>query len=467
LVGFILRVIAVLAFVNLSLVSLQTEQIITNTGKSVWKSDNIWIKTYLNNKNYYTTINNIVKIENKIKKAKSNVKQVNILNQRLEIQKSKLKLYERNKSFERLLSSFDFEITKVGFFDFVYKDSLKKLNKKIDKLISMKNEFNLAYSILSRELKRNNPNVTDDDVKYFEEFTENIDKTYMNLIETKDFLNKNYNEYYHEKLQKHLVTFFILIAMYIVYKIVVFMIFILQKKISRYENSVVFKKMFSIFFFLIVLVFIVFRYLEDFIYIVTFLSVVAAAIIIALREILLNIIGWVYIFFSNILHVGDRVMVQFETKHTIGDIIDISPMKIKLSEIEDYSNLKEVKNVGRTIYIPNSYIFTKVFYNYSRKKDGLINDLVEFEFTADNDFEYIRQITDNILSEMGLKYDINFTLNNLKTGITALISYQTNYKRVSTIRSELSIALLKGYSIDKNINLKSSKTTKKPLDDGE
>ena len=467
MVGFILRVIAVLAFVNLSLVSLQTEQIITNTGKSVWKSDNIWIKTYLNNKNYYTTINNIVKIENKIKKAKSNVKQVNILNQRLEIQKSKLKLYERNKSFERLLSSFDFEITKVGFFDFVYKDSLKKLNKKIDKLISMKNEFNLAYSILSRELKRNNPNVTDDDVKYFEEFTENIDKTYMNLIETKDFLNKNYNEYYHEKLQKHLVTFFILIAMYIVYKIVVFMIFILQKKISRYENSVVFKKMFSIFFFLIVLVFIVFRYLEDFIYIVTFLSVVAAAIIIALREILLNIIGWVYIFFSNILHVGDRVMVQFETKHTIGDIIDISPMKIKLSEIEDYSNLKEVKNVGRTIYIPNSYIFTKVFYNYSRKKDGLINDLVEFEFTADNDFEYIRQITDNILSEMGLKYDINFTLNNLKTGITALISYQTNYKRVSTIRSELSIALLKGYSIDKNINLKSSKTTKKPLDDGE
>ena len=47
----------------------------------------------------------------------------------------------------------------------------------------------------------------------------------------------------------------------------------------------------------------------------------------------------VYIFFSSMIRVGDRVMVQFETKHTIGDIQDISLMKIKLNEIEFNKNM--------------------------------------------------------------------------------------------------------------------------------
>ena len=234
-----------------------------------------------------------------------------------------------------------------------------------------------------------------------------------------------------------------------------------ENKLNKESNGV-YRKIISLLFYALVLISLVVRYMEDFIFVITFLSVVAAALTIALREVILNIVASIYIFFSNMIRVGDRIMVQFETKHTIGDILDISLMKIKLNEIEDYSNLKEVKNVGRTIYIPNSYVFTKVFYNYSRKKDGLINDLIEFEFNIDNDFEHIEKLTEALLSSLAISNTITFTLNNLKTGVIGLISYKTHYKKASKTRGDISIKLLQAYNLDEDIKLKSSKAAAKP-----
>ncbi len=428
-----------------------------STTKNIWDSKNIWIKTYVNNKNYYTIINNIVKIEQKIKKNKKNPKELERLNRKLETQKSKLELYERNKSFDRLLKDYRFSIPEITAYDYFYQDSYKKLTKKIDKLIYMKNEFNKAYSLLNNYYKKDkNSSVTLDDLKYFEEFLENINKTYLNLVESKDNLEQMYQEFYQDKLEKHLITLALLIIVYILYRLLLLIYTAIETKL-KHEINHIHRKIISLFFYSIVLVALVVRYLEDFMYIITFLSVVAAALTIALREVILNIVASIYIFFSNMIRVGDRVMVQFETKHTIGDIQDISLMKIRLNEIEDYSNLKEVKNVGRTIYIPNSYVFTKVFYNYSRKKDGLINDLIEFEFTSNNDFELIENITTNILSELEIPHTVTFTLNNLKTGIVALISYQVNFKSASKMRSDISIKLLQAYTQNENIKLKNSK----------
>jgi hypothetical protein len=459
-----MRIILILILLTPLLFSEQT-QAATSTkssdSKSIWNSNNIWIKTYVNNKNYYTTINNIVKIEHKIKANAKKPEVLQSLKRRLEIQKSKLSLYEQNKSFDRLLLPYKFDMPVITAYDYFYKNSKKTLVKQIDGLIEMKNKFNIAYSRLKNYHKKNaDASVSLDDLKYFEEFLENINTTYFNLQESKDELEKRYEEYYQVKMQKHIVTFVLLIIIYIAYRLFLLICLYMENKLNR-KNNEVYKKALSIVFYTIVFLSLVIRYMEDFIYIITFLSVVAAALTIALREVILNIVASVYIFFSNMIKIGDRVMVQFETKHTIGDIQDISLMKIKLSEIEDYTNIKEVKNVGRIIYIPNSYVFTKVFYNYSRKKDGLINDLIEFEFAADNDFENIEQVTSDILDDLGLSHTITFTLNNLKTGVIGLISYQINYKQASKMRGNISIKLLQEYTKNENINLKSSKASTK------
>ncbi|QFR48407.1 mechanosensitive ion channel [Sulfurimonas lithotrophica] len=435
--------------------------------KNIFDSKNIWIKTFINNKNYYITINNIVKIEQKIKNNTKNTHILENLNRRLEIQKSKLSLYEKNKSFNNLLLAYKFNIPEITAYDYIYKNSKKTLNKQIEKLIFMKNEFNKAFSLLKNYHKKNqNGIVSQDDIRYFDEFFDNINKTYFNLLDTKDELDKKYEEYYQEKLQKHIITFVVLIIVYILYR-VFFMIYLSWEYKFKKDPSGIYKKTISIIFYIMIFLSLIMRYMEDFIYVITFLSVVAAALTIALREIILNIVASIYIFFSNMLRIGDRVMVQFETKHTIGDIQDISLMKIKLNEIEDYSNLKEVRNVGRTIYIPNSYVFTKVFYNYSKKKNGLINDLIEFEFSADNNFEDIKKVTRELLDSLNIDHTITFTLNNLKTGIICLISYEVNFKDVSKIRSELCVKLLQIYTLDKNIKLKNSKASTKAVNDEE
>jgi len=428
-------------------------------------SKNIWIKTFQNYKNYNIVINNISKTELKIKNIHNDSPQLESLQKRLSLYKSKIGLYEKNNNFDEILRQYKYIIPQITLRDFIFKTSQNTLLKEITKYKTLRNDFYVAIATLQNNyetLEHNSNNrlklkLLKDDLDYFTEYSENIEKTYQNLLESQDDLNKKYKEYKDDVFIKHIITLLIIIVSYIIYKIISSIIFYFTHNKENHEEQKNYRKLLSILFIFFVLIFIVIRYIDDLIYIITFLSVVAAALTIAMKEILLNIAGAIYIFFSSVIKVGDRVMVQFETKHTIGDITDISLVKIKLNEIDDYTNLKEVKSVGRTIYIPNSYIFTKVFYNYSLKKNGVINDLIEFEFDSNNDFALIEEITKNCFEKLNIVYTISFTLNALKTGIVGNISYQTNYKEASKNRGIVSIKLLDAYKNNEHIKLKSSK----------
>ncbi|MDH4943745.1 mechanosensitive ion channel domain-containing protein [Sulfurimonas sp. C5] len=421
--------------------------------KNIWDTDNVWIKSYINAKNYKVIINNIVKLESRIKRVQNNPTLSEELHQRLELQKSKLNLYEQNKGFDTLLYPYKIVKPEVNLYEYLTHKGSNELEYKIERYIILKNDFYLALSMLQNDYKKNkNLYVSKKDIAYFEEFKENIDKTYSNLLDAKTDLYESYKEYETHNLLKHITTILVLLLSYLLYK-------------GVYWYTSMKNRFFTGIYVLFIFGFLVVRYIDDLLYFITFLSVAAAALTLAMREVILNLAASIYILFSNVIRIGDRVMVQFETKHTIGDIVDISLMKIKLHEIEDYTNLKEVKNVGRTIYLPNSYIFTKVFYNYSRKKDGFINNLVEFEFSVDSDFDEIEKVTHEVMKELGLSHSISFALNNTKTAVIATISYQTNYQMASKHRGEVSIKLLRTYKNNENIVLKASKAPAKKEED--
>ena len=180
------------------------------------------IRTHVNNKNYTTTINNIVKIEQKIKKAKDDVAILEKLHSKLVHQKSKLKLYERNRNFDSLLVDYKFEVPEINIYEYIFKVSKKKLNKKIDKYILLKNNFYMAISILKNNIDKDS-NITKTDIEYFIDFTENINKTYLNLIESRDELNLKYEQYNNEKLQKHMITIVTIVFAYLIYKIFIYL----------------------------------------------------------------------------------------------------------------------------------------------------------------------------------------------------------------------------------------------------
>jgi len=436
-------------------------------------ANNIWLKTYKNYKKYNNIIITINKLEQEIDKNKKNLNKFQELTSKLSISKSKLSLYEKNQNFNDLIKSHKYEIIDITIYDYLFNISMDELKKKIRKYEILKKEFYIALIYLQDTYEESKNSSKDqkkislliEQIEYFNEYSENIEKTQQAFFELQDELEKKYIEYKNEVFIKHLITLGSIITAYISYKLLLFIFFYFIRNKENQELEQKYRKVLSLLFVLSILIFIVLRYINDFLYIITFLGVVAAALTIATREIILNITGAIYIFFSNVIRIGDRVMVQFETKHTVGDIVNISLIKMKLNEVSDYSNIKDIKNVGRTIYIPNSYIFTKVFYNYSLKQNGIINDLIEFEFDKNNEFEVIKKITDDIFKKYELPYTITFSLNSSKTGIIGLISYQINYKVVMVKRGELSIALLKEYTNNENIKLKSSTRSIKKDDD--
>jgi len=463
-----LKILFIFLFVCLSLIADDT---VANTTSTIEK--NIWLKTYQNYKNYNILINNITVIEQKLKKTTSTAQEE--LKKRLSIYKSKLELYETNQNFNTLLKQYKYTISTITLRDFILHTSLKDIEKTIQKYKTLKDDFYIAKStiknryltMLNTDKENSKLQSLKEDLDYFIEYSENIEKTEKNLLESKEELLKKYEEYKNDIFMKHLFTVGMIIVFYIIYKLLSSLVFFLTHNPENHKNQKNYKKLLSLLFAILIIVFVAMRYIDDIMYIITFLSVIAAALTLATREIILNIAGAIYIFFTSIVKVGDRVMVQFETKHTIGDIIDISLVKMKLNEIEDYTNIKEIKNVGRTIYIPNSYIFTKVFYNYSLKKNGLITDLIEFEFDVNNNFEEVEQITQEVFTKINISYKISFNLNSTKTAIVALIAYQTNYKHATKTRGEVTIKLFQAYKNHETIKLKASKTVPKEKEETE
>jgi small-conductance mechanosensitive channel len=464
-----LKIFFICLFFCLSLIGNDN---INNTDTTIKK--NIWLKTYKNYKNYNILINNITVLEQKLKKQNSNKTQ-ETLTKRLSIYKSKLELYETNQNFNTILKQYKYITPTITLRDFILKTSLHDIEKIIQKFKTLKDDFYIAKSTIKNRyqtlLESDYQNIKlsslKEDLDYFIEYSDNIDKTERNLLESQEELLKKYQEYEDGIFMKHIFTLGMIVLFYIIYKVLSSIVFFFTHNQENHEDQKNYKKLLSLLFAVLVIVFIAMRYIDDIMYIITFLSVIAAALTLATREIILNIAGAIYIFFTSIVKVGDRVMVQFETKHTIGDITDISLVKMKLNEVDDYTNIKEVKSVGRTIYIPNSYIFTKVFYNYSLKKNGIITDLIEFEFDVNNNFELVEQITHDIFTHLNISYKISFSLNSTKTAIVALLAYQTNYKQATKTRGELAIKLLQAYKNHEGIKLKTSKTIPKEKEETE
>lgn len=219
----------------------------TNETVSFDKNKNIWIKTYLNYKNYNSMTINIIKLEQELQKNRNNLTKIQELNKKLAIYKSKISLYEKNNNFDTLLKNYKYEIGKITIYDFLFSVSLDTLNKRIIKYKSLKKDFYLAIASLQesydellkedKEIKK--INFIKEEIEFFNEYAENVEKMYDVLLESKEELKNRYSEYKNEVFIKHVITFLIILISYILYKIILMIIFrIVRKKDDcDFENN--------------------------------------------------------------------------------------------------------------------------------------------------------------------------------------------------------------------------------------
>ncbi|WP_299754640.1 mechanosensitive ion channel domain-containing protein [uncultured Pontibacter sp.] len=107
------------------------------------------------------------------------------------------------------------------------------------------------------------------------------------------------------------------------------------------------------------LIFLSYIWLDGFQSIATFLGLLSAGLVLALREPVLNMAGWVFIIWKRPFHIGDRIQIGDH----IGDVIDIRLFQFTLNEIQGW--IKADQASGRVVNIPNLKVFTETQANYN------------------------------------------------------------------------------------------------------
>lgn len=108
----------------------------------------------------------------------------------------------------------------------------------------------------------------------------------------------------------------------------------------------------------------------------TFIGLLSAGLVVALRDLIVNMAGWLYIFWKRPIFVGDRIQVN---EHA-GDVIDFSLLQFTILEIGNWVDADQ--STGRLIHLPNRLVFETALANYTHGFPFIwneVNVLVTFE----------------------------------------------------------------------------------------
>ncbi|MDR2099606.1 MAG: mechanosensitive ion channel family protein [Campylobacteraceae bacterium] len=261
-----------------------------------------------------------------------------------------------------------------------------------------------------------------------------------------------------ENETKHTLYIFTIIISII---LVSFLLKIFSKRfMSANERSYIINKVINITSITIVVLILLFAYIENMTYLVAVLGFASAGIAIAMKDMFMNILGWTVITFGRSFSVGDRVKVCQNGLSYVGDIVDISLMRMTLLEDVTLTTYLENRRAGRVVFIPNNFIFTTLISNYTHETLKTVWDGIYITISFDSNYKkamyIIKEITKKYskgyteiarkqLNQLRQKYNLKNTNVEPKIfsfiephGLTIHIWYMTNSYAALALRSTLS-----------------------------
>ncbi|MEX0771096.1 MAG: mechanosensitive ion channel family protein [Balneolaceae bacterium] len=121
----------------------------------------------------------------------------------------------------------------------------------------------------------------------------------------------------------------------------------------------------------------------------TFLGLLSAGLVIALRDPIVDIAGWIFILWRKPFDVGDRIQLD----QNKGDVIDIRLFKFSILEIGNWVHADQ--STGRVIHIPNHVIFSDSVANYTSDFDFIWNE-IEIVVTFESNWQKAKRILEEI-----------------------------------------------------------------------
>lgn len=264
-----------------------------------------------------------------------------------------------------------------------------------------------------------------------------------------------------------IILFFIFLLFFIKY--------LIRKYMSDNERFYTMNKAVNISFVSILLFTILLAYIENVSYLVTILGFASAGIAIAMKDWFMSLMGWLTIVVGGAIHVGDRVKFVRDGVEYVGDIVDISMLRMTMHEDITLTTYMHNRRAGRMVFIPNNFIFTDMISNYSHSGLKTVWDGIDFVITFDSDANKASQIA----KEISKKYSKGYTeitrkqLNQLRSkygmrntnveprifthiepyGLKISAWYLTNSYATMTLRSTISIEIITRLQKEENIQL--------------
>ena len=463
------------------------------------KENNIWSKIYSNYHTYQVLKKQKILIDGKIarlekrkKLSKDQESDLEALHEREATLSGKLQLlkeYEKDP-FKKFLTPPDIgTVPNVGnpfavIGALSYKEKLKsdqeEYNARYHSLEHILEKFKEKREIVKQlmALESNNEPykkelaAIDDQIKTFTPVID-IFKTTQNVYTKKiDEIELNLKR----DIQKEVERTIMIGAVILFFLILLFFIkYLVRRYMSDNERFYTINKALNISFVTVLIFTLLLAYIENVSYLVTILGFASAGIAIAMKDWFMSLMGWVTIVMGGAIHVGDRVKFQRGGIEYIGDIVDISMLRMTMHEDVTLTAYMHNRRAGRVIFIPNNFIFTDMIANYSHAGLKTVWDGIDFMITFDSDI----QKAASIAKEVTKKYSKGYTditrkqLNKLRSqyhmkntnvepriltfiepyGMKISAWYLTNSYATLTLRSTISAEIIKRVQEEESITL--------------
>ena len=249
----------------------------------------------------------------------------------------------------------------------------------------------------------------------------------------------------------------------------------LKKYFSQNDNYYMTNKIINFMLAFMVIMIVMFAYIDNVSYLITILGFASAGIAIALKDWFMSIFGWMVIVTSGSIQVGDRIKVTRGGVQAVGDVLDISLFKITIREDITYTSYTVNRRTGRIIFIPNNYIFSEIIMNYTHAGLRTVWDGIDIVITYDSNYKKAQHIAREILkhyskgytditrkqlSKMRNKYSLRATGVEPRIytfvesyGIVISSWYLTNSYSALVLRSTMSPEILEAYMKEDDITI--------------
>ena len=365
---------------------------------------------------------------------------------------SQIKKLENNKKlFKTLEQDIDYLTIKLDeelllYLELFNLDQKPEYKEKITFLDKQKKDFVMVLEIVS----------TTEEV-----YTRKIEQV---ILEIKNQIS--------QQVQKMVVIFIIIMIL----SVIAFLVKLaLKRYFSQNENYYMINKIINFTLVFLIVMLILFSYIDNVSYLVTILGFASAGIAIALKDWFMSIFGWMVIVTSGSIQVGDRIKVNKGNVETVGDVLDISLFKITIREDITYTSYTVNRRSGRIFFIPNNYIFSELISNYTHSGLRTVWDGIDITITFDSNHKKAQKIARDILkhyskgytditrkqlSKMRNKYQLRATVVEQRVftfvepqGIVISSWYLTNSYAALVLRSTISPEILDAFMKEDDIHI--------------